>query len=392
LTQYIGPDFSSLTEYFGLGNSQAYFGVPDFVVKGVPYSGYAWNNALTEEKALFGEATIKVIGKLSAIVGVRAAHLAITSQAQEFAGPVDGTAYTAQTFPDDVEHPITPRFGLTYQFNDDDMVYATAAKGYRTGGGNSLAVINDAGCEKNAQQLYGQSIPEFFSSDRLWSYEVGTKGSFLERRLAVQTSLYYIKWDGLQAGRTLPCGQSYTANAGDVISKGFDLQFAAILAEGLKLNVTAGFTKTYYPTSQYGAAGSNGSPPPLVYAAGDEIGGPPRLASAALDYARDVSRVWNRTRGYIRLDDRWVGRGVSQDPRTVGYDPVTACCVSPSYNILNVRLGLLHDKWDLSLFVDNAASANPRLGFADVAPKDPDLVFGNAIRPRTIGFTVSARY
>ena len=38
-----------------------------------------------------------------------------------------------------------------------------------------------------------------FGPDTLWSYEIGAKNPLLEKKLAIQASVYYIDWIHIQA-------------------------------------------------------------------------------------------------------------------------------------------------------------------------------------------------
>ena len=57
------------------------------------------------------------------------------------------------------------------------------------GGGNSANVFENALCDKSLAELGYASAPQTFTSDRLWSYEVGAKDSLLEGHLSTQASV-----------------------------------------------------------------------------------------------------------------------------------------------------------------------------------------------------------
>ncbi len=146
------------------------------------------------------------------------------------------------------------------------MIYATAAKGYRAGGSNALNATTDAQCQPSLHALGLSAVPEQYNSDKLWSYEIGAKDSFFEHKLAVQASAYYIDWNGIQTNLSLPsCGLSFYTNAGKAVSRGFDLQIAAVPIEGLKLSVNAAYTDAYYPNASYGAPSSDGTLPLQIF-------------------------------------------------------------------------------------------------------------------------------
>ena len=314
----------------------------------------------------------------------RSEHSSIQDQQLLLAGPLEGTALATVKLPDQSETPVTPRFGLTYQYTDTDMVYATAAKGYRTGGSN--APITNPLCGSSLTALGLQSVPTTFNSDSLWSYELGTKDSFLDRRVSIQTSVFYIDWTGIQTAVNLPsCGVLFTANRGKAVSEGFDFQIAAIVFDGLKASANLGYDNAYQPNAAYGAPTEGVTP--LLVGAGDKLQGiAPWSASVHLDYSRDSGRLLDDTLGYFRVDYRWLDANPRADPRVAAYDPGTGAYPNQAYGVLNLRLGVLHKGFDVSAFVNNATGADPVLGLTHASLGDP-LYSATAIRPLTAGIT-----
>ena len=67
-----------------------------------------------------------------------------------------------------------------------------------------------------------------YKSDSLWSYEVGEKARFLDRRLTVNASVYYEDWTQIQL-EELPFGYPLFDNAGDAKIYGGELELKALL-------------------------------------------------------------------------------------------------------------------------------------------------------------------
>src|SRR6202453_5162485 len=388
--QVIGPDLTPLTEYLFGQPSQQYYGVPDYVSDGVTFDTYSRFTTITESKAVFGEITYEIVPRLKANIGVRVERSSVQDQLEKYGGPLQGVANATTVLPDQVQTPITPRFGLTYQYTDKDMVYATAAKGYRPGGSNSPNATADPLCDASFKALGLNSVPDTYESDSLWSYELGAKDSLFHDRLSFQTSVYYIDWSGIQTQVNLPsCGAFYTTNRGKAISQGFDFQAEGILAEGLKATANVGYTDVYYPNAEYGAA--VGGAPPLLIGAGDKLPNvAPWNASVHLDYSVDIGRIWDDARSYVRVDYRWIDATPRGDPRTVGYDPTVGGAIgfapNSAYGVLNLRVGVLRGGLDLSAFVNNATNADPILGLTHASLTD-SLFSATAIRPLTMGLT-----
>jgi outer membrane receptor protein involved in Fe transport len=388
--QFIAPDLTPLTEVLFGQNSLDTFGSPDFVTGGLAVASFSRFTTVTEQKAVFGEITYEIVPRVKVNIGVRVEHSSVQDQIEQYGGPLQGTAFATTVLPDQTQTPITPRFGLTYQYTDKDMVYATASKGYRPGGSNSPNATANPLCEPSFQALGLTSVPSTYESDSLWSYELGAKDSLFDNRLSFQTSIYYIDWSGIQTTVNLPsCGAFYTANRGKAISQGFDFQVAAILAEGLKVSANVGYTDAYYPLAQFGATVDGVAP--LLIAAGDKLPNvAPWSASAHADYSRDISPLWDSARSYFRVDYRWIDATPRGNPAIGGYDPTTGGPIgnapNQAYGMLNLRLGVVHGGLDVSAFVNNLTNSDPILGLTHASVTD-SLYSATAIRPRTMGVT-----
>src|SRR5262249_21983984 len=206
------------------------------------------------------------------------------------------------------------------------------------------------------------AVPATYDSDTLWSYELGAKDSFFERRLALQASVYYINWTNIQKAVNLPsCGQNFTTNRSKAVSRGFDLQLAAVVTGTLSLTGTVGYTDAYYPKASFGAPINGVSP--LLNGAGDKLADVlPWTASLHADYVRSIGRLWDGAKGYVRADYRYLSGAPRENPLVANYDPGLGPFPNEAYKLLNVRMGVMHAGWDVSAYINNATSSNPRLG------------------------------
>jgi MFS family permease len=97
--------------------------------------------------------------------------------------------------------------------------------GVGAGGGNGATAIGNPLCTPSLTALGLSTVPTSYSSDSLWSYEIGAKDTLFNRRLAIEASAFMIDWSNIQTSVNLPsCAQMFTANRGKAISRGFDLQ------------------------------------------------------------------------------------------------------------------------------------------------------------------------
>jgi iron complex outermembrane receptor protein len=383
-----GPDASPLYEALVGESAPDYTGTPNYVLNGQSLSAYNYFQTTDLSEALFGDLTLNISHRLKLDAGLRVEHQVVEDQKTFTAGFIEGGT-SSETLADQVANPVTPRFSLTYQLTDTDMVYASAAKGYRPGGGNPpIAQASD--CAGSLQQYGLTSVPLTFSSDTLWQYEVGSKDSFFDRRLGVEGSVFYTRWSNIQTGLGLPtCNSSFTGNAGLAVSQGFDLQLHALLVEGWKVSVLVGYSDAYYPNATYSAPDSPGTPPVLEEGAGDKVQGVrPWDAAINSEYSRDIGSLWAGSHGYLRADYRWLAGLPHQDPLAAYYSALQDSHLDQAYGMLNLRAGIKHGPLDISAYVNNANNANPLASWFNSV----NLYGSTVLTPRTIGVTAWYRF
>jgi len=141
----------------------------------------------------------------------------------------DEKTFTGDTIPDWDDSAVLWKLAYEYDVNDDIMVYASAATGYRTGGANDQRVV-----ARGADALY--------DNEDVISYEFGMKSYLLEGAMRfnmaifaneysdVKAQLFAISCNDSTAGDTvLECVETgdsttfeYYENGGDVTSWGFE--------------------------------------------------------------------------------------------------------------------------------------------------------------------------
>lgn len=120
-----------------------------------------------------------------------------------------------------------PKFGLQYDFNKTNQIFAAITRGYKAGAFNQSFLTD-------AERSYA---PEFN-----WNYEVGTKLSTADKKLSGQLTLFYIDWRHQQISRTVPGLGNIISNAGHSNSKGVEAQVAYMPITGLMLRANYGYT------------------------------------------------------------------------------------------------------------------------------------------------------
>ncbi len=283
---------------------------------------------------------------------------------------------------------MTPRFVLNYQPSVDNLIYASAAKGFRPGGINTT-LPSDCFTGTGVSPA---SAAAPFSSDSLWQYEIGTKNTLLDRTLTLNASIYYIKWKNIQQFIYLACGLGLDYNTGEVTGKGGDLEVQWRPVEALTVGVVASYTDSSYDDNV--VLGSSDR----VVTSGDHIQASPWNIDLTGEY------VWaaNDLKPYLRLDYQYATAQRSLIPYTDPANNPNADATLPGLpeiRVLNLRAGMRLKGFDVSLFANNALNYHTPIfvsrDFNAPAYGLPNLdtnYFGRGYAPRTVGVTGTYRF
>jgi iron complex outermembrane receptor protein len=355
------------------------------------------DRVIDRQIAAFGEIGFKFTDTLKATVGVRLSKLDFTGIVWETGGFL-GTTISSRGGAS--EKPVTPKAVISWQPDRDNLLYVSATKGFRPGGPNvGVGTI----CAGNLTSLGLSQVPGQYSSDSLWSYEIGTKNTFLDHTLEVDASVFYIDWNNIQQNVYLPdCGEQFTANLGKAKSEGGDIELIYKPVASLTLDLSAAYTDarltktscagalTYNGTTCSGPGGDTAAP---IASNGNALLGAPWSFTSSAEY---LLPGWGDRTPYMRLDFQHSTAQRSllpgQDPNNALYD--TTLPGLPVVNNLSLRGGLRFNGFDVSLYADNVTNAHPLMFEArDIAYTPTDtLYFGRGVRPRTIGVTAIYRY
>ena len=140
----------------------------------------------------------------------------------------------------------TPRFIVQYDFDVDVMVYASATRGFKSGGWNGRA---------------GQArLMTFFEKETAWSYELGSRAEWFDRRLRTNVTLFHVTYNDLQlpslAFVPMPgeIPQFITSNAGKLRVRGAEIELSAVLSPGLTVYANLGLQDGNYKSIGESAA------------------------------------------------------------------------------------------------------------------------------------------
>ena len=132
----------------------------------------------------------------------------------------------------------TPKFVAQYSVNDDVMVYASATRGFKSGGWNGRA-----SAARNLTR---------FNEETVWSYELGTRAEFMDNRVRTNVTAFSVTYSQLQLPallRTPAVGEAptfSTNNAGAARVRGVEFEGNALVTDGLTANVSFGIQNGKY--------------------------------------------------------------------------------------------------------------------------------------------------
>ena len=385
---FIDPLLPELvSSYFPGATVEQIFGVP---MIDATTSYVATDTAKDDQEALFGELTYSVTDRLKLTAGARYSSTSLDYSTSQ-AGPWARVA-SLSTAGKQKEKPFTPKFGVTYEFDNSNMVYATAAKGFRVGGVNKpIPVVNDA-CRRTLDTFGLTQEVAPYNSDNVWSYEVGAKNSnLLGGRLQLYTSAYYIKWSKIQQSVPLPnCGFNFVGNLGSAVSKGVDVQFQAKIVDGLQLGGSVAYNSAYYTETVLGAPSGPSGTRGIIVNDGNALPTAPWMVTLNADFEHEFATDW---RGYAHLTYTYQSRNdrllPQQDRATLSYSPDTFD--GQATHLVNLRTGVQMSGFDLSLFANNLLNAHPRLTRNNRA-SGALIFFSTTFVPRTIGVTGTYKF
>jgi iron complex outermembrane receptor protein len=269
---------------------------------------------------------------------------------------------------------------VSFQATDEQLYYASAAKGVRSGGFNANATIPS----ENA-----------FDEEENITYEIGAKTQWFDNRVIANLAVYYVDWSDLQiASRSNDLNNIFSVvrNTGDAESYGLELSVNAAITE----NLTAGAGYAYVnPEFDNGAVdigmrtfcgtdnslcSFNAQGDPLV--GGNQLGRTnEHQFNANVEYQGPLVGEWE-----------WYGRA---DLAYIDEQPVRSIETQfiDDYTIVNARVGVVSDRYEVALWSKNlfdedyltAVSAQPRFDF--ITRTDTTQAYG-----RTWGLTGRVKF
>jgi iron complex outermembrane receptor protein len=192
-------------------------------------------NLHTSARALFGQATYQVTARLSLTGGLRFAHehKDLANRGGVYAIGTDTLANPATYFiySDAASWKAwTPKAGLELRMTPGTFVYASATRGFKSGGFNTSA--RTAGNRFN---------PEF-----AWSYEAGVKKTMVDSRVRTNVAVFVNDYRDLQIFSFLAPGVFEITNAGAATIRGIELEGSAALSRRVQVTTSLSWLDATY--------------------------------------------------------------------------------------------------------------------------------------------------
>jgi outer membrane receptor protein involved in Fe transport len=334
--------------------------------------------------AVFGEATYQFAPQWEATVGLRYSYVPTSYDADIYGLLVSPFATPATAINPGVakatSQDVSPKFEITYHPTDQALIYVEAAKGFRPGSPNSAI----------------PGTPAVLQPDYLWDYEIGGKSAWLDGRLTVDGSVYYIDWKNIQVVDSTPATSvppvppniPFLGNIGSAVSKGAELEIQARPVEAWAFTLSGAYTDATY-TATNAAIGIT---------SGERIPGVPLFSGAfGPDYHWSITDAIG---GFAHFDVRY------ESDKANGLGSTDKGIVIPSYVLGNLRVGAsfpgqttvtlfadnLWDTRDVSEIVTNTVCLTQTTCPVPLNPNIPAKLREVIGQPRTVGVTVSKKF
>ena len=284
--------------------------------------------------ALFGQVDYDVTDRLTVSFGGRYSEETRESNISGVSGGFEQILSVKDTFTD-----FSPRLALNFTASDTVNLYATASKGFKSGG----------------VQIAPEPEFETYEPEELWNYEVGIKADLFDQRLRLNLAAFYMDWSDLQVSFQESFRDEDNQlilfggvnNADSATSTGVELSATAIVAENWLFNVNLGYLHAEFDRFIALIDGANRELDDR------EIPNSPHLtANVDVEYGFNYSATWE---GYVRAE--FVYRDeIKPNVTSLIYEGFPWDV--PSYDFVNLRIGAESDSIRLVAYAENLFDSN----------------------------------
>lgn len=304
---------------------------------------------------------------------------------------------------------FAPRFTLDWQATPDILVYASAAKGVRNGGFNT---VNPATGGTNGI-LPSEAA---YDEETNWTYEAGFKSKLFDDRLLLNASAFHIDWSNAQVSGFTQNPAATTVNRivlniGDIKSTGFEVLADLKLTDMFSIGGNFSYSDPKFQAGSYdggqvaqcvigvgaAATAAPGCPPVIVVTrANGTTAAVPSLEGRRPQ--RSVKTQWNvHAQANVPISDDWTAKArVDVNYTGPAFNNLINTQFFGKRTLTNLRIGLENENYSLAFFANNVfnrkytqnAINQPRIG-APFAFSVPEIYFGET---RRMGVTATAKF
>lgn len=309
--------------------------------------------------AAFGEASVPLAGRLKGLAGLRVTHERRKTRYDFTGSGMAGTAPGHRQEAGFTDTLLTGRVGLTYDWSETLMTYATIGRGAVSGGMTTMP--------RNI--MFGHDERVFPTSTSL-TYETGVKSELWDGRVQLNAAMFYndVK-QGRLLTRDLRAGglSSFIVAALDYESYGAELETRIRATRDLTISAGIGYTHASLKNvpSDTSTGAKSGNRPPNVPAWTGNVGAEYRIAGKRLGLGHGH---YHASAMYQYVGARATDLQNSLDLR--------------SYGLVNARLGWQGKTAGIYLFANNLTDKHYEAIGANYGPG------AEAVRPgvgRTVG-------
>jgi iron complex outermembrane receptor protein len=323
----------------------------------------AYVRAQAKAWAVFGDIEYKLTDTLALQAGVRHYDAEIDQLIRfETTSLIFGTIAGVEQPSSGSYADTLPKIGLSWTPNDNLMLYAKYAEGFRDGGANYQA------------PGYPE-IPAAYEPEKVESLEIGLKSQPADW-LILNASVYQNTWSELQLPFLTSDGLfTYLANAGKAKSTGAELEITAMPATGLRLALGLAYVDAEIDEDVTNAFGMP------IAVKGNRIPYSPEF-QASLSGSYDFP-ITESLRGSVSASYSYRD-GTESDAANTDY------LQNDSHDNLFLRIGLNGRNWGIGVYGSNLTDSDATVSKAPFAAST--VAYGTYVQPRTIGVELNVAF
>ncbi len=272
------------------------------------------------------------------------------------------------------------KLNLAWQATPDMLFYGTWSRGFRPGGINRRATLQP------------------YTADFLTNYEIGFKGSFLDRRVRLNVAAFQEEWKNVQLAFLGANSLTEIQNAGNARIRGLEGELTVAPAQGLTVTASGTYTDAHLTTNYCRIANSPDCslPGPAPDFKPNSIKAPLGQAlpvtpdfkgNLVARYEFPIGDLEAHLQGAVAyVGSRWAAL-VTDDRDTLGK--------LPAYTTADFAFGFGKGNWKAELFLNNAFDSRgniTRYAECTIGSCGPIATYQVVTKPRLVGLKFGQKF